>query len=311
MLKTPEGFPGQRLIVVPPAIIVSALRKPICLGLFPTHIGTFQSVKGHFVKRQDGNPEAIIIVCLAGQGTCRFNGREWYLKPGHLIVIPKKCPHSYEANNDNPWTIFWFHVVGDMFSHYLEELQISENEPIINIPNISGLMDAFEDVYQHTESGYTNTSLLCLSTSLAHFLGICKLYQRSIKVSQQGVEKRIEKTVEVMKKSLHRLMTLDQLAEIAGWSPTHYAALFKRMMNVPPLEFFTRLKMQSACEKLKLTHEPIQTIASSLGYNDAFYFSRLFKRHNELSPKNYRKTFSLINSMYQRRDTQKIKSPEI
>lgn len=298
MLRMSEGFPGQRLIVVPPAIVETALKKPICASLFPTHVGTFQAVKGHYVTRRAGSPEAIIIVCLAGEGSCKFNGKEWQLKPGHLIVIPHDCPHSYEADQEHPWTIFWFHVRGKMFSSYLEELQISDIDPIINIPNIAGLMDAFEAVYQHTESGFTDTSLLCLSTSLAHFLGVCKLYQRSIKASQQGVEKRIEKTIDVMKKSLHRLLTLEQLAEIAGWSPTHYAALFKRKINVPPLEFFTRLKMQSACDKLKITNEPIQIIAASLGYNDAFYFSRLFKRHNELSPKNYRKAFSLINDMH-------------
>lgn len=298
MQRMSEGFPGQRLIVVPPAIVETAFQKPVCASLFPTHIGTFQSVKGHYVKRREGVAESIVIVCLAGGGTCRFNGNEWHLKPGNLIVIPKGFAHSYEANIDNPWTIFWFHVRGNMFVHYLDELQISEHEPMINIPNIAGLMDAFEDVYQHTESGFTHTSLLCLSTSLAHFFGVCKLYQRSIKASQQGAEERIEKTVDVMKKSLHRLLTLEQLAEISGWSPTHYSALFKAKMNVPPLEFFTRLKMQSACDKLKLTNEPIQTIAASLGYNDAFYFSRLFKRHNELSPKMYRKAFSLINEMY-------------
>ncbi len=297
MLRMSEGFAGQRLVVVPPAIVETAMSKPVCASLFPTHIGMFQSVKGHYVTRWRGAPESIIIACLAGEGICRFNGREWRLQPGHLIVIPQDCAHSYEANNENPWTIFWFHVRGEMLSHYLEELQISEQAPVINIPNIAGLMDAFEDVYQHTESGFTNTSLLCLSTSLAHFLGVCKLYQRSIKASQQGVEKRIEKTVDVMKKSLHRLLTLEQLAQIAGWSSTHYAALFKAKMNVPPLEFFTRLKMQLACDKLKLTNESIQAIAASLGYHDAFYFSRLFKRHNQMSPKIYRKQFSLINDM--------------
>lgn len=294
MLRISEGFPGQRLIVVPPSIVESALAMPICSSLFPTHIGTFQSVKGHYVTRKKGCAEAIIIVCLAGSGTCRFNGAEWRLKPGYLIVIPENCPHTYEADHVNPWTIFWFHAQGTMLKHYLNALQVSSSDPMLNIPNISGLMDAFEDVFQHTESGYTNTSLLCLSTSFAHFFGVCKLYQRSLKASQQGVETRIEKTVDVMKKSLHRLMTLEQFAEIAGWSPTYYASLFKAKMNTPPLEFFTRLKMKYACDKLKLTNDPIQNIAASLGYNDAFYFSRQFKKHNKLSPKNYRQQFSLV-----------------
>lgn len=273
------------------------MATPICANVFPTHIGTFQSVRGHYVSRQDGSPESIIIVCLAGSGFCRFNNQEWHLKPGHLIVIPENYPHTYEADLNNPWTIFWFHARGQMLQNYFDALKITPTEPIINIPNISGLMDGFEEVYQHTGSGYTDTSLLCLSTSFSHFLGTCKLYQRSIKASQQSAEKRVENTIEVMKKSIHRLLTLEQLAEISGWSPTHYAALFKRIMNVPPLEFFTRLKMQAACDKLKLTNDSVQSIASSLGYNDAFYFSRLFKRHNDLSPKAYRTKFSLVNNV--------------
>ncbi len=64
-----------------------------------------------------------------------------------------------------------------MLGNYLNALRITPDEPTINIPNISGLMDGFEDVYQHTGSGYTDSSLLCLSTSFAHFLGTCKLYQ--------------------------------------------------------------------------------------------------------------------------------------
>jgi AraC family transcriptional regulator of arabinose operon len=295
MSKIAQGFPGQRLIVIPPSIIKIALSMPICSDLFPTHIGMFQNAKNHYVSRRLGAVETILIGCLTGEGTCTFNKNEWCLKPGNIIAIPANMPHQYESSGTNPWTIFWIHFKGDMMQDYLDILKIDITDPMINVSNIDGLFDAFEDIYRHTESGYTNTSLLCLSTSFSRFLGICRLYQRALKVNQQGVEERIKKSVDVMQQNLGRHMTLEQLAAISGWSPTHYAALFKRQMNTAPIEFFTRLKMQHACNKLKLTRASIQNIAASLGYKDAFYFSRVFKRINSLSPKHYRSKFSLIN----------------
>ncbi|MGK0270876.1 MAG: AraC family transcriptional regulator of arabinose operon [Cocleimonas sp.] len=296
MVKIEQGFPGQRLVVIPPNIVEIATQDSVCAKLFPTHIGMFQKAIGHYVSRESGVDEIILIGCLVGEGSCHFNHKEWYLKPGNLIAIPANTQHKYKTSDNNPWTIFWIHFKGEMVKDYLQALKINAEEPMINIANISSVIDAFEDIYQHTESGYTNTALFCLSTSFMRFFGVCRLHQRALKTNQQGVEERIKKSVVVMQQNIGRHMRLDELAAISGWSPTHYSALFKNQMNTAPIEFFTRLKMQIACNKLKLTREPIQNIATSLGYKDALYFSRLFKRQNNLSPQNYRREFSLINS---------------
>jgi len=296
MVKISQGFPGQRLVVVPPSIVDVATQNSICGSLFPTHIGMFQKAKGHYISRESGVDETILIGCLAGEGICQFNHNKWYLKPGNLIVIPANTQHKYKASENDPWTIFWIHFKGDMVKYYLQALKINTEEPMISVANIGSVIDAFEDIYQHTESGYTNTALFCLSTSFVRFFGVCRLHQRALKINQQGVEERIKKSVVVMQQNIGRHMTLNELAAISGWSPTHYSALFKNQMNTSPIEFFTRLKMQIACNKLKLTRESIHNIATSLGYKDAFYFSRLFKRQNNLSPQNYRREFSLINS---------------
>lgn len=295
-MRISQGFPGQRLVVIPPSIVNMAIKKPICGDLFPTHIGMFHKADGHYISRESGVDETILIGCLAGEGTCSFNNNKWDLKSGNLIIIPANTQHKYKASKNDPWTIFWIHFKGDMVKSYQQALKVNTEEPMINVANIGSVIDAFEDIYQHTESGYTNTALFCLSTSFMRFFGVCRLHQRALKINQQGVEERIRKTVAVMQQNITRNMTLGELAAISGWSPTHYSALFKNQMNTSPIEFFTRLKMQNACNKLKLTREPIQNIATSLGYKDAFYFSRLFKRQNNLSPQNYRKEFSLINN---------------
>ena len=153
MQKIAQGFPGQRLIVIPPNIVDLATTMPICSGLFPTHIGMFQNAEKHYVSRNVGVNETILIGCLAGEGSCYFNQQEWQLKPGNLIAIPANLQHKYESSINKPWTIFWIHFKGSMAKHYLDMLKISVNKPMIKVSNIDYLIDAFEDIYQHTSTG--------------------------------------------------------------------------------------------------------------------------------------------------------------
>jgi YesN/AraC family two-component response regulator len=46
--------------------------------------------------------------------------------------------------------------------------------------------------------------------------------------------------------------------------------------------------MHWACQLLDTTNQPVKQIAASLGYDDPFYFSRVFKAVNEASPTEYR-----------------------
>jgi len=289
-----EGFPGQRLVIVPPSIVRNTRNLPVMRNIFPTHLGMFQNAKGHYVHRPEGASEHILIGCIAGSGVCHIRSQQWTLKPGNLIFLPKDIEHKYISDAENPWSIFWIHFIGDDAPHHLKYLDISEKQPLTNVSNIGGLIDAFEDIFQHTESGYTDTAQLCLSTSFSRFLGICRLYQRAVKANQQRIEDRILESVRVMRESLHRTLSLSDLASIAGWSPTYYCAMFKKQLSISPMEFFTRLKIHHACNQLKMTNEPVSNIAASLGYEDSFYFSKLFRGRQGVSPREYRKRHSLL-----------------
>ena len=83
-------------------------------------------------------------------------------------------------------------------------------------------------------------------------------------------------------------ITLSELAEIAGLNSTYFSFLFKRTFQVSVIEFVTMLRLTKA--KQLLTKEiPIKEIAEQVGYNDEFYFSRIFKKYEGISPKAYMK----------------------
>ena len=53
------------------------------------------------------------------------------------------------------------------------------------------------------------------------------------------------------------------------------------------------MKMQRACELLDSTDKAIKVIAGEVGYQDAFYFSRIFKRIIGVSPQKYREQHAI------------------
>jgi transcriptional regulator GlxA family with amidase domain len=100
-----------------------------------------------------------------------------------------------------------------------------------------------------------------------------------------------------MRDNLAHPITLKDCAQSAGWSEAHFSSIFRRQTNLAPIRYLTRLKIHRACELLKTTDLSMQEIAREIGFEDQFYFSRLFHRHLRMAPTAYRREFSLTRLM--------------
>ncbi|MBL8993338.1 MAG: helix-turn-helix transcriptional regulator [Spirochaetia bacterium] len=98
----------------------------------------------------------------------------------------------------------------------------------------------------------------------------------------------IRKAVHWLQQPKRHLRGLDALAAELSISKHHLVRTFTKAMGVPPLRYARQVQMQTACQLLKRTTLPIFRIASDLGYDDEFYFSRLFKKQIGVSPQHYR-----------------------
>jgi len=100
--------------------------------------------------------------------------------------------------------------------------------------------------------------------------------------------RRIEECIAYMREHLDQPMPVAELAALANVSPSHFFALFKRHTGCAPMDYFTHLRMQRACRLLDGTPASVKEVAAALGYDDPFYFSRVFKSVHHVPPSRYR-----------------------
>jgi transcriptional regulator GlxA family with amidase domain len=74
-----------------------------------------------------------------------------------------------------------------------------------------------------------------------------------------------------------------------------------------PLEYVHTLRLEEAKQMLESGDAPVEAIANEVGYEDAGFFSRLFRRQVSLTPAQYRKRFGAMRSAVQAAATSSVR----
>ncbi len=107
----------------------------------------------------------------------------------------------------------------------------------------------------------------------------------------QGIHPAQPDLVSQMLRYLHdrytTAVTMDDLAALFNYSVRYLSRTFKQATGYSPIEYLIRLRIEKAKELLETTNATIKEVAELVGYNDSFYFNRIFKKHTGVSPGHY------------------------
>jgi AraC-like DNA-binding protein len=99
---------------------------------------------------------------------------------------------------------------------------------------------------------------------------------------------RVERAIEWLKRDGSQPAELGELCLELGLAKSHFIRLFKHRMGVPPLRYAMLQRMERARYLLESSDLPVYRVAETLGYQDEFYFSRVFRKASGLSPRAWR-----------------------
>lgn len=292
MARIKNGFPGERAIILPVAVLQEFRNDKLGGLLYITDIGFYPKAGYHFRMRESSESDQyILLYCVDGEGWVNAEGKIQKLSRGEVVILPKGKAHSYGSNKNNPWTIYWIHFDGSMAAFFAEGL---EKPFLISAGQDSRIEDRlalFEDIYTTLKNGYSKINLDYSVTVMFHFLGSLKFMSafRSSLSGRQSQRDIVEDAIHFMRENIQRQIKLEEIAQYTNYSVSHFSILFREKTGYSPLNYFNQLRIQAACHHLDFTDLKINQIAMMTGFDDQFYFSRLFSKTMGCSPVSYRK----------------------
>ncbi len=110
-------------------------------------------------------------------------------------------------------------------------------------------------------------------------------YVRSTTAKQGLSQRSLARVVECIEARLGDDLSLRDLAEVAGISPSHFLTLFKRSTGLPPHQYLVEKRIEKAKTLLLQTDLQIAAIAARTGFADQSHLTRLMRRHLGLTPR--------------------------
>jgi transcriptional regulator GlxA family with amidase domain len=89
------------------------------------------------------------------------------------------------------------------------------------------------------------------------------------------------------------------MASLSGLPERSFKRRFRQATGMSPIEYVHTLRIEEAKHMLEAGNAPVEAVANDVGYEDAGFFSRLFRRHVGLSPNEYRKRFGSMRRALQ------------
>jgi len=287
-IRKREGFEGQRAIVLPKKILEVCSHTPPVNSLYITDIGFYPKAAYHYRERPSGTSQNILIHCMEGKGWLELPSGRFNVSPNEFLIIPADMPHKYGADEENPWTIHWAQFKGVNAPSYASMLSRQFKEYVCYSPFLDERVKIFDSIYQSLESGYSLDNLTYSSISFTYFLASFCYIDKFASAHHKIEKDAVDISIEYMQNHLHMPLTLEELASSINLSVSHYSSIFRKKTGYSPVVYFNHLKIQHACQYLQFTTLRINEIATKLGIEDPYYFSRMFTKIMGLSPIEYR-----------------------
>lgn len=212
-----------------------------------------------------------------------------FLSQGVLhSAIPKKCVYEclvfdlkflYKNNTRCADLLRGFTSEEKKINLFLPSVN---NEISSYIENIFKAMNDQEMAYELCVSGYLY--------QLFYLITKHHLYEERKEFSNISKQRlsQFKKVIHYIEMNVESKISLDDLSNIAGYDKKYFCSFFKELSGKTPIQYLNSYRIDVAGELLLTTKLPITEIAYQSGIEDVSYFSKQFKKHKGITPREYR-----------------------
>ncbi len=269
--------------------------------LNPTFLFTWKGFRGHVTENYHCHDHGEIAFVLSGTGKYRIEDEIYTVQEGDLLILNPGVRHQALAcpESATPATEF-FIGYSDLQLNGLAVncMPVPEGEYMLHTAGelrqrlfkLCSSMEAEKAVCR--QGKYFMLKAYMIQLLLLVIREQCEPMERPQGFSFESVNRKyvVEQILNYFEDHYDEKISLDQIAENMYLSPFYISKIFKSETGDAPIRHLIHIRLEKARELLESGFDGnIQEVASLVGYEDAYHFSKLFKKHFGVSPSQVRK----------------------
>lgn len=230
---------------------------------------------------------------LSGSGRLEIADKSYTVKSGEAFIVEIPSNHRYYFPKDGEgWEFMFITLVGREAADCWR-LMKEQNGPVLKVPPDSKLIQLLLKIYQDTyEQKITDTYYA--SAKAYEFIMECYRFIRNIDNATEGFSLQITKALSFIQTYFHEPITLDEIAAVSGFSRYYFIKQFQHQLNMTPMQYLTKIRIQKAAELLRSTSSSVTDIAAQVGYANANYFNKVFRKAVGVSAGTFRNSKEVV-----------------
>jgi AraC-like DNA-binding protein len=261
---------------------------PIEDGNFAVVFGGFERCSADYrIDRRDF-PWYSLEFVSHGSGKLRLGGVEQVLVPGSFYLYGPSVPHMIETSSASPLGKYFVGFTGTEVESFLERYDLQPGF-ISRCVRGEPIRRAFDLLIDRGVRKSRLARPLC-ATITRQLLLMCRDDAAEPVSMDTPAYATYVRCREFIERTFLENTTLDAIAKACELDAPYFCRLFARFHDESPYQFLTRLRMEHASRILLESDASVKSVASALGFKDAFHFSRVFKGVHHVPPSRFRQS---------------------
>ncbi len=215
---------------------------------------------------------------LSGKGEYTCGGQTVKLEKHHMFLMRPGVVIKHQADDDEPWLYAWISFDGQAAEQLMVSSGFGDDTHTLCAPELYGI---FEDIRRYSEEKEYSATNLCakLYTIVDRLSSTCQTGNYETPVSQYCI-----KAADYIHANYSSHITIEGISKNLGIDRRYFSRIFTRNMGVSPQKYLVDYRLERAKTLLITGTYSVSEVAISVGYDDIFAFSKIFKKKYGIPP---------------------------
>jgi AraC-like DNA-binding protein len=227
-----------------------------------------------------------IVYITKGTGTFQAEGETHAVQSGDVMLILPGMKHAYKPDFETGWLEYWVGFSGDHFRRLMEKGILSKERTFFRIGLGNTLVPVFDAIMEEIRA---QKPLFQLKACAGIFSILAEVLSSERRKEQPTYHQKLTDSAKsLMEKNVLGTIDMTSIAAQIGISASRLNDVFKKYTGMTPYQYFIHIKINKAESLLEDEGVSVQYAAAKLGFDDPYYFSRLFKNKTGVAPSKWR-----------------------